>query len=55
MALPAANSSSSAAQEEPSANASATQAAVTAQVAANASLMDRYFAEEGLLRSNDAP
>ena len=54
MALPAANSSSAAAQEEPSANASATQAAVTAQVA-NASLMDRYFAEEGLLRSNDAP
>ena len=54
MALPAANSSSSAAQEELSANASATHAAVTAQVA-NASLMDRYFAEEGLLRSNDAP
>ena len=54
MARPAANSSAAAAQEAPRANASATQAAVTAQVA-NASLMDRYFAEEGLLRSNDAP
>ena len=55
LARPAANSSAAAAQEAPRANASAAQAAVTAQVGSNASLMERYFAEEGLLRSNDAP
>ena len=49
----AANASFAAAQE-PAANASSAQTAFTAQVA-NASLMDRYLAEEGLLRSNAAP
>ena len=45
---------SSVAQESSAANASSVQSVFTAQVA-NASLMDRYLAEEGLLRSNAAP